>query len=190
MARASACRRQRLSWPPAIAVAVLASAGLPSVHAQPLAAAVKATYLHKFAPYVSWPPPTGATGGVLTLCIVGHDPFGPILDQVAQTQQAESRRVVVRRLDAIDRSADCRIAYLGGSRRQSVEDGLRSVRGAPVLTVTDEGRGARARGIVHFALHEGRVRFHIDDALAAQAGLDINSKLLGLALTVRSRGER
>ena len=52
--------------------------------AQPTEAAVKATFLPKFARYVAWPagrPP--AAGAPFMLCVIGHDPFGSLLDQAA-----------------------------------------------------------------------------------------------------------
>jgi len=56
----------------------------------------------------------------------------------------------------------------------------------PFLTVTDASLGPE-RGMVHFALKDGRVRFHIDDARAAHGNLVISARLLSLAITVRQR---
>ncbi|HEX8484376.1 MAG TPA: YfiR family protein [Sphingomonas sp.] len=36
--------------------------------------------------------------------------------------------------------------------------------------------------MIHFVLRQGRVRFTIDRAAAAASGLDVSSKLLGLAI--------
>jgi len=56
----------------------------------------------------------------------------------------------------------------------------------PVLTVTDARAGPQ-RGIVHFTIAGGRVRFFIDDALAAERGISISSRLLAVAAGVRQR---
>jgi hypothetical protein len=56
----------------------------------------------------------------------------------------------------------------------------------PVLTVTDSANASQ-RGIVHFVVVGGRVRFFIDEAAAAERGLLISSRLLGLAVAVRTR---
>jgi hypothetical protein len=63
---------------------------------------------------------------------------------------------------------------------------LAAVRGLPILTITDARSGTQ-RGIIHFALVSGRVRFFIDEAAAAQRGLSISSRLLNLAVAVRTR---
>jgi hypothetical protein len=54
----------------------------------------------------------------------------------------------------------------------------------PVLTVTDSASGG-GRGIIHFSIVDGRVRFFIDQASAEQRGLGISSRLLALAVGVR-----
>jgi hypothetical protein len=63
---------------------------------------------------------------------------------------------------------------------------LNTLRGQPVLTITDSRAGA-ARGMIHFTVSGGRVRFFIDEAAAAEHGLSISSRLLALALGVRQR---
>jgi hypothetical protein len=56
-----------------------------------------------------------------------------------------------------------------------------------VLTVT-EAEAPDRRGMVNFVLQENRVRFEIDEAAAAQSGVEISAKLLRLALSVRRKG--
>jgi hypothetical protein len=63
---------------------------------------------------------------------------------------------------------------------------LAALRGQPALTVTDAAMGP-ARGMIHFTLQGGRVRFHIDDDMAARSNLAISARLLGLALSVKPR---
>jgi len=147
--------------------------------------AVKAAYLYKFAPFVGWP--AAALGGPadpFAICVVGADPFGAVLDRAVAGQQVAGRPIVVRRFAQAARAQPCQIAYLGVARGQSGKEALRVLRGAPVLTVTD---ASAARGMIDLVISEGRVRFRIDDAAAADSGLTISSKLLSLALSVTPR---
>lgn len=159
------------------AAQVSAAAGPPSEYA------VKAAFLPKFAGYVGWP------GGVrpgtpLTLCIVGSDPFGRLIDSAVRGQTVDQRPIVVRRMSDSGAASGCNIAFVqGGARTPALLSGFG---GRPVLTVTDE-RGGPQRGIVHFVVRDGRVRFHIDEAEAARRGMTINSRLLAIALSVRQR---
>lgn len=171
----------------AVALAIGAAAA-QEANAQPLEAAVKAAFLPKFAPYVTWPASaTPSPDESFVICVVGRDPFGALLDEAALGQRLGHTSLVVRRLDRIDRGSGCHIAYLGGSDGQSVKAALAAMGGAAVLTVTD-ARSSREHGVIHFEVKSGRVRFHIDDAAAGRIGLGLSSKLLGLALSVKPRG--
>jgi hypothetical protein len=167
----------------ALALALCGLAG--SARADGLETAIKATYLYKFAPFVEWPDSAFAgPTGPFVLCVVGDDPFGAVLDRAVKGLRVGDRPLVVRRMDTVQRNAGCQIAYLGGSPAQSVADGVKALKGAPVLTVAD-GPGAGA--MIDFELRDQRVRFDIDDAAAADAGLNISSKLLSLAIEVQRR---
>lgn len=180
-------RTRRLLLALGVAAIAVGAAAAREAQAQPLEAAVKAAFLPKFAPYVSWPPPaTPAPGEPYVICVVGRDPLGTLLDDAASGERLGASPIVVRRLERVDRSSACHMAFLGGSGRQPVGAALATLGGAPVLTITD-ARIARERGMVHFDLKGGRVRFHIDAAAAHRAGLGLSSKLLSLALSVRQR---
>jgi hypothetical protein len=145
---------------------------------------VKASYLTKFAPFVGWPASGPSGPGTFTICVVGRDPFGAVLDRAVGGQTIVGRPAAVLRLATVQAGSPCQIAFLGGSRAQGVKDALRELRGAPVLTVTD---GGVPRGIIDFAIVDGRVRFRVDEEAAAADRLTISSKLLSLALTVNPR---
>lgn len=153
---------------------------------EPLELAVKATYLYKLAPFITWPNSAWTeASGPLVICIQGRDPFGGLVDRAVAGQRVSGRQVVVRRLAKIDSASGCQIAYIGGSDVQPEPAALRDIGKAPVLTVTDEERGPAATGDVHLVLMDGRVRFVIDNGQAQQQGLAISSKLLALALKVK-----
>ena len=153
----------------------------------PLEIEVKAAFLAKFAAYVIWPPgAVGAADEPIQLCIIGRDPFGAELDQTVARQRVALHPFVVRRLNGTASAAGCHIAFLGGSTTQSIAAMQDALDDKPILTVTDASLGAE-RGMVHFALKDGRVRFHIDDARAAHGNLVISARLLSLAITVRPR---
>jgi hypothetical protein len=149
--------------------------------------AVKAAFLSKFGAYVDWPSSAfESPTSPINLCIAGDDPFGATLDKVAAEQRVGARPIVVRRLKTVTRNAGCQILYIGGSESQTVAQALDAVRGSGVLTVTDAAKGDAA-GIIQLVISDNRVRFNIDEESASADGLSISSKLLGLALSVKSR---
>ncbi|HWE46416.1 MAG TPA: YfiR family protein [Caulobacteraceae bacterium] len=149
---------------------------------------VKAAYLYKVAPFVAWPASAfGGAGSPFIICVQGADPFGAELDRAVAGQGVAGHPFLVRRIETVGPDSGCHILYAGGSRRQSIVDALHAVRGTNVLTVTDGERPDAPRGIVHFVISEGRVRFDIDTQAAHENGLEISAKLLVLAHAVRSR---
>lgn len=151
-------------------------------------AAVKATFLYRFGAFVEWPEAAFKNPeSEAELCIVGADPFGRVLDDQVREQHIAGRPVHVRRLAGTEALASCHILYIGANRVLSVDDALRAVRGAPVLTITDAATDPHARGMIHFVVVDNRVRFHIDQVRAAESGLTISSRLLALALSVRKK---
>ena len=187
--RSHATRRAALCLAGLLA-ALGALAWAPGARAQKasLEYAVKATYLYKFAPFVTWPAGAFAVPSEpLWLCIQGDDPFGPIIDRAVAGQSVGGRPIALRRLRAIDSQSRCHILYLAGSARQGIAEALAAVDDRPVLTVTDAAIDPNVKGIVHFVVHDNRVRFEIDDYAAWQHGLTISSRVLSLAVAVRPR---
>ena len=164
-----------------LVTAVLRVSGF--AYAQPVAdlgTAVKATYLYKFAPFVTWP---SAPGDNLVICVVGKDPFGDVLDKAVAGQSYNNSPFRIIRLTTIETNDSCAVAYLGGSRKQSVAAALKSLKGHPVLTVTDNSQPG---GMIDFVTLQDHIRFRVDLAAASESHLDISSKLLAMAASVRS----
>ena len=154
---------------------------------QPSETAVKAAFIPKFARYVSWP--SGVAPGPrqpFNLCIIGRDPFGATLDRAAQSELIEGRGVAVRRLPSANDASSCHLAFVQGGSPSETARLLLALRGHSILTITDSRAGPQ-RGMIHFTLSGGRVRFFIDEAEAAERRLSISSRLLALALGVRQR---
>jgi len=168
-----------------VALALLLAAS--PARAQPTAGAVKAAFLPRFARYVAWPGPAlPAAGAPFQLCIVGRDPFGPMLDHAAASELIDGHGVEIRRMPSADRAAGCHLAFVQGAAPTDTSRLLLALRGQPILTVTD-GRAGQTRGMIHFTIIGGRVRFFINEVAAAEQGLSISSRLLALAAGVRQR---
>ncbi|WP_165357337.1 YfiR family protein [Sphingosinicella sp. CPCC 101087] len=148
---------------------------------------MKAAFIPKFARYVEWPAPVRpAERDPFELCVIGHDPYGSLLDRAAAREAIEGREIVVRRLRTAEGAASCHLAFVHGASPPETGRLLVALRGLPILTITDS-RAGPVRGMIHFTTVGGRVRFFIDDAVAAERGLSISSRLLALALGVRQR---
>ena len=176
-------RRRRSRALLVLAMLCLACAPRPALAAPgTLELAVKASYLYKFAPFVQWPPRAFASStSPFRICVAGDDAISGALDQAVRGQRMQDHPITVARLASLDSSAvaNCQILFLG----KSVTTELRGVAGQPVLTVTDRSRGGSG-GIIQFVMQGSRVRFAVDMVAANSAGIQISSKLLGLAVEV------
>ena len=162
--------------------ALLLAAWPAPAAAPPTDLAVKAAFLTKFPAYVAWPANARPRpGAALNICLVGGDPFGKLLDEAARGQHIDGHPLQVRRLGGAGQAGGCHVAYVQGGAPS-----LQGLQGKPVLTVTD-ARSGPGGGMIHFVIHQGRVRFTIDEAQAARSGVAISSRLLGIALRVRQR---
>ena len=149
--------------------------------------AVKAGFLPKFPRYVSWPAARMPEGRApFQLCVIGHDPFGRTLDQAAAAELIGGRGVTVRRLPGTEGAETCHVAYVRGAGPEETGRLLLALRDHAILTVTDARAGPQ-RGMIHFTVIRGRVRFFVDEVAAAARGLTISSRLLALAVGVRQR---
>jgi hypothetical protein len=184
-------------WPSRSAVVRIAVAVFPCLFAcntqpgtalaegPPLRAAVMATYLVKFAPFVDWPPSSFASASApLVICIVG-EALGGAADQAAAGQADDQHPVVVRHIAMARADSPCHILFTEGMPQQSVGEALAAVGGKPVLTVTDQPESATRKGIINFLVKDNHVRFEIDQEQAVQAGLRLSSQLLALAVNMR-----
>jgi hypothetical protein len=141
--------------------------------------ALEAAYLFKLVPFVDWPQSMFASPTEpFRLCVVGDDPFGPLLEEAGQGQKAGQRPIAIVRLKTAGPEDHCQIMYVAGDS-QFVAQSLATVSGTPVLTVTDAQSGEK--GIVNFVKVQNNLRFEIDQEAALRNHLNVSSKLLGIA---------
>jgi YfiR/HmsC-like len=141
--------------------------------------AVKATYIVKFASYITWPADKLRPGAPIVICVTGRDPFGAVLDRAAAGQETNGHPFIVRRVESARQAENCNFAYLGGSSRD-VSIALAATATRPIVTVSD-ARTSKTYAMIHFQIVGDRVKFDIDAGAASRSGIKISSKLLGLA---------
>ena len=172
----------------AILLIALASPWAQAADGNALELAVKATYLYKFEPFITWP--AGAFAGPdspFNLCIVGTDPFGTLIDQAVGGQHIGDRPIAVLRLPAAMPDNHCQMLFIGTPDPHAIMQQFLALHGLPVLTVTDSVDEPAAKGMINFVVADNKVRFEIDNDAAGRAGIAISSKLLSLAIPARPK---
>jgi hypothetical protein len=149
---------------------------------------VKAVYLYNFAKFVEWPafafekPQTP-----YSICVLGTDPFGELLD-IAAAESVQGRRMTVRRLGDVKNVAGCHILFVAPSERRRLGAILESLGKFPTLTVGEDEDFTRVGGCMRFFLVDDKVRFEINVQATERAQLKVSAKLLSLARVVGKNG--
>jgi hypothetical protein len=147
---------------------------------------VKGAFLLNFTKFVVWPPEVfKGPGDPIAICIVGQNPFGPLLDRAARETVVANRTVSVRQVADGQQASQCQIVFMGASERKHWRGWLDALRGRSVVTVGESDGFLANGGVVNFKLEGERVRIEISTAAADRAGLHISAKLLNLAQSER-----
>ena len=142
---------------------------------------VKAAFIRNIVKFVAWP--SGAPG-VLTLCLLGEDPFNGAFS--ARSELGDGRSVTGRRIGKVQESGECQILFVSSDRRAALPEILDALGSRPVLTIGD-GEGMAKAGLAFGLVVEAqKVRFEANLAAVRRAGLSASSRLLGLAKTVHN----
>jgi hypothetical protein len=146
---------------------------------------VKAAYLYNFGKFIRWPDGAGKDDS-FPICVLGHDPFGAILDSTLAGESIGGKRATAMRLARAQDADGCRILFISSSENKRLGEDLVAVGNATVLTVSDIPQFCQRGGMIQFVLQGDRVRFEVNLAAAQHAGLSLSSELLKVATTVRT----
>jgi hypothetical protein len=152
---------------------------------------VKAAFVFNFAKFVDWPAGTWTTAdSTFQVCVLGGDPFGPVLDETLAGKVIDGHAVEVRRLTAARSVQSCAVLFVGISKPRELTSVLNRVRNMPMLTVGEGREFAESGGMIGMFVEGDHVRFAINTDAAAAAHLAISSRLLQLAEIIHSTQER
>ena len=144
---------------------------------------IKAAYLYNFGKFVTGSG-TATAGSDYQICILGKDPFGPVLDSTVAGERIGGKPVRVARLSSVQGAAPCNVLYISPSEAGRLSSILQATQRMSVLTVSDIPRFAERGGTIGLVNHEGKIRFEVNRASAQQRQLNLSSELLKVAIRV------
>lgn len=148
---------------------------------------VKAAFLYNFAQFVDWPPNVlDGPNSPLIIGILGGDPFGSYLDELARGESVNGHPLVIRRFKSVAQIDRCHVLFISGTEGYHASQVAAALRGRSILTVCDWEGFAREGGMIRFVTEHNRIRLRINLEAARAAGLTISSKLLRSAEQVTS----
>jgi hypothetical protein len=167
-----------------------AASGRAQAPAAPTEYQVKAVFLFNFSQFVDWPAAAFADGrSPLVIGVLGRDPFGATLDEIASGETVNGRPLAIRRYASVEQIDACHILYIDRSQDEQLDAVFASLKDRNVLTVGDFEGFARRGGVIRFVTVGNKIRMHVNLAAAQQAKLTISSKLLRPAQIVAPGGD-
>ena len=149
---------------------------------------VKVAYLYKIALYVNHGSNTGLTeGSELVIGVLGPDPFGSYLDQIAAKRKIHNRNIVVKRFASWAEYQACDLLFVSNKvDRQSVASALAASQTKSVLLVGEEEGFERQGGIFNMYLDgTGKVGIKLNIDAANRNQFRVDARLLQVCDVVR-----
>jgi len=143
---------------------------------------VKAAFLYKFAGYVEWPPRAFShANSSIVIGVMDADALADELTDVVAGRTVDDRSVSVRKIRRGESTTGLQILFIGGSDTARIAAALASVKGQPILTVT-ESESALALGTnINFVIVGDKVRFDVAPHQAESQNLKISARMLAVA---------
>lgn len=148
---------------------------------------LKAAFLFNFAKFVEWPasafPDSTAP---IVFGVLGVDPFGSHLEQAIAGKTVNNRPFVVKRFATLQTMAPCHMLFISAAEQAHLPQILAALKGKPTLTISEVEDFLAVGGMINFLTVDNKIRFEIHQTAAERAGLKLSSKLLSLAIAVRT----
>ena len=141
----------------AVAAALLLPVALVLAQTEPPPASspteyeVKAAFLYNFARFVEWPAEARHDPATpFVIAVVGHDPFGAVLDETVAGKAVGGRPIEVRRVARAEEARDAQIVFVAPSERPNMAAILKTLGRPGILTVGDSDGFASQGGAINF----------------------------------------
>jgi hypothetical protein len=144
---------------------------------------VKAAYLLNFGKFVR-PISNQATSTSFDICLLGHDPMGQALDDLAANQTIDNLPIHVRRIPDVTQTSNCTILFMSADEDDHLRENLAILASSSVLTVSDAPDFIDRGGMIQFLLIENHVRFAVNLNAVNHAHLVLSSELLRVASSI------
>jgi hypothetical protein len=142
--------------------------------------AVKAGFVYNFVKFTQWPPTRDQQAGPFQICTPSNHALDSQLAQL-DGRTIGARTIEVRANVAAGDWSGCNVLFVAAGDAERVDNIIRTLGPAPVLTVGDSPGFAKAGGMIGLRTEDNRVRFDVNLISAQRAGLTLNSQMIKLA---------
>ena len=147
---------------------------------------VKDAYLYKFTSYAEWPSGAFADpGSPIIIGVMGDDTLADELEQVVVGRTVNGRPLAVRKFRRGEVSLDgVRMLFVGRADKSRLAEMLSTLKGRPILTVTDADDALTLGSMINFVVTGERLRFEVALATTEVSRIKISALMLAAAYRV------
>jgi hypothetical protein len=153
---------------------------------------VKAAFIPHLAGFVTWPSEVFTNDlAPVKIGIVGDFNLGADFETALTQKTMQGRKFSIQHCDFAEEMLRQNILLIAPDEKPArVAEILAVTAGKPILTIGDRVGFASAGGVINFIKENGKVRFEVNVAAAAQNRLKINSRLLQVAKVIPPGAEK
>jgi hypothetical protein len=145
---------------------------------------LKAVFIYNFAKFTRWPDDMwDERGPSLTICSIGHDKLSDALERL-NGRMLRDNPVNIDQRESLTHLDTCHVLYLANSIEHEAIEITHTLRSKPILTISEIPDFAESGGMIELFHNDGRIHFKVNLHTTREAGLDLSSRLLKLAIIV------
>ena len=142
---------------------------------------IKARFIILFAQYVSNDKPDASYSS--TICLLGHNPFGDVLEELA-VAQSQTSTISIREVSSIAEAQSCFIVFVDASEQDRELNWFTQLKAYPILTVGESGKSIERGAIIEFKLRYDSIVYEVNLDAARESNLKISTAMLTYASVV------
>jgi hypothetical protein len=143
---------------------------------------VKAAWLKNFAQFVDWPASRFANEKTpFVLGVIGDNPFGKRLEELASRNQVKKRRIELRAIKEIKDVDQCHMVFVCASEAERVAEVLKHAETNSVLTVSDMAGFVASGGMIQLCQKGKQIQFEVNQRKGMDARLVFDQRFCALA---------
>ncbi|MBT3012427.1 MAG: YfiR family protein [Candidatus Thiodiazotropha sp. (ex Lucina aurantia)] len=145
---------------------------------------LKAAFIFNFAKFARWPDGKWSEDKPsLKICSIGYDELANTLSRL-NGKTLREHPVQIMQKQETDQLDVCHVLYLANSLKYEAIEITDLLQVKPILTVSEIPGFAESGGMIELYQRDGRIRFKVNLDITREAGLDLSSRLLKLAIVV------
>ncbi|HEY1788990.1 MAG TPA: YfiR family protein [Verrucomicrobiae bacterium] len=153
---------------------------------QPTKYQIEAAFIYNFARFVDWPTQAFAdASSPMIIGVLGKNRFGTDLAQAINGKVVGGHPLQFKECSSLADATHCQVLFISDSEKSHLSKIISTLGSANTLTVSEMDNFIAVGGMIDLRIVNQKVRFDINNSAAKSEGLNISSKLLSLALSVK-----